>query len=140
VDGQVPEFGYQGGDDPITVVSFSPINFLNGGGASEHLIVAAASSGSVFDGGGGNDTLVSPQNSRDQFIYHAGTEQYEDYQGKDIIVGFNDLDVMKFRGFASSDDVSVKETDGTTVFTWISGSVTVDRVGLSEGQDYLFVA
>jgi Ca2+-binding RTX toxin-like protein len=140
VSGYMPEFGYQGGDAPITVVSFSPVNFLNGGGASEHLIVAAGSSGSLFDGGGGNDTLVSPQNSRDEFIYHAGTERYDDYQGKDTIVGFSELDVIKFRGFASSDDVSVKETDGSTVFTWISGSVTVDMIGLSEGQDYLFVA
>lgn len=78
----------------------------------------------TVDGGAGSDTFVVGFSG-------AGNDTINGFEGAGVAGG----DVIEWR--LGSRPFTIDETDGTTVFTWDSGSLTVDVVGLQAGQDYV---
>ncbi|WP_175426673.1 calcium-binding protein [Azospirillum brasilense] len=91
--------------------------------------------------GGDDDDLIVGEKGNDLLNGGAGVDVFGFWpgDGKDTVTGFETGDSLVFKNLTAA-DVAVTMSGSNTVFTWATGSVTVNATsGMAEGTDYFFV-
>lgn len=103
----------------------------------------------LFSGGGGRNRYFSSDNDADSFhvAFESELGVRHTVEGRGGRIGFNGPgdpsgDIIQFAQ-ALEGKLTIQERDGRTIFSWsipnFSGTMTVDNVGLVEGDDYFFL-
>jgi hypothetical protein len=93
---------------------------------------------------GSTDAMVSRVDDTDAIVVNLSDTAATRAGGHTMLTGFNGAgteggDCVMFQGSSVTTPVTVTEHDGQTTLAWDGGELTVDTVGLVQGQDWFFV-